>query len=383
MGWNGTAAGASEAAALLVIDNIGAGKIVCLPTRAQAKISLPEIHVRRLLDVAWKQGLVVAGRAGEDTDDELLLVAPGAKPRILARGVRSARLSPDATALAYEVETSADDDLGSRRSYVLELRTGKLVELGTWLDPLWESDGQHLRATELRRGGKGAQGGHSSAVRIRWSRESGTVTVEGPGSAQIPAAAGSAVAWTQERPTSTPPPQCSVFLRPRGGVRHAVVGRFCAGIADDREVRWSRDGRWLAFPHPEQGQDPRGRMFVDVVSPDGGRSPALSELAARARPGTLTFPHGPTMWFDWSPSGRFLAFDAGLAELRVFDFEARALTSLGKGAKPTFSPDGTYLLVVDGETATVLLGPSSANRVDLGAVRDARWLPAAACGPHG
>lgn len=383
MGWNGTAAPSSEAAALLVIDSVGAAELVCLPLRAQMRISLPEIRMRSLLDVAWKQGLVVAGHAGEDTNDELLLVVPGVRPRSLARGVRSARLSPDATALAYEVEASPDDADGERRSYVLELRTGKQVELGAWQDPLWESDGRHLRATELRRDGKDAQHEPWGAVRVRWSRESGSVTALGPGSAQIPAPVGSAVAWTQERRVSTPPPQCAVFLRPRGGVRHAVVGRFCSGIADDREVRWSRDGRWLAFAHPEQGQAPRGKVFVDVVSPDGGRSPALSELAARARPDTLTFAHGPAMWFDWSPSGRFLAFDAGLGELRIYDLEARSVMSLGKGAKPTWSPGGSYLLVVDGETATVLFGPGPANRADLGAVRDARWLPAAACGLHG
>lgn len=377
MDWASTG-GASERAALLLIDGVGAEKIVCLPARTQAKLPLPEVRMRRLLDVGWNDGLVVAGARGRDNDDELVLVTTHDKPRILAHGVRSARLSPDATALAYESDTSRQE---KPTSYVFELGTDKLIALSGLVDALWEADGRHLRATELREDGERTQRGHWRSVRVRWERESGTTTVEGPGSAQLPAPVGSTVAWTEEQRAASPPSQCAVFLSPRGGVKHAVVGSFCAGIADDRGVRWSPDGRWLAFAHPEQGAAQRGRVFVDVVSADGGRYPALSGLAARLRPDALVLPHGLAMWFDWSPSGRFLAFDNGAGDLRVYDFEMHGMAALGKGARPTWSPGGAYLLVAENEAAVVLSGAGPQQRINLGAIRDARWLPAQACAP--
>jgi hypothetical protein len=377
--WTRTAGPASETAALLLVDSAGLEKIVCLPTRTQAKVPLPELPLRRLLDVGWNQGPVIVGTTDRNARDELLLSAPKAGLQTLATGVRAARLSPDATALVYEVETPGDETVVRRTSYVLELANGKTTALGPLVDPLWEADGKHLRATQLREEGERDQTGRRRAFRVRWDRESGTTAVAGPGSAQIPAPLGSSVAWTETPRAESATGPCAVFLTPKGGVKHSIVGRFCAGIADDRAVRWSPDGRWLAFPHPEPGPDRAGKLFVDVVSPDGGRYPDLSALAAKARPGRLAFLSGPAVWFDWSPSGRFLAFDSGAGELRVYDFEAHGVAELGKGARPTWSPAGTYLQVFENEAATVLFGSGRADRINLGASRDARWLPAEAC----
>jgi dipeptidyl aminopeptidase/acylaminoacyl peptidase len=157
------------------------------------------------------------------------------------------------------------------------------------------------------------------------------------------------------------------------------------GMADDRGVRWSPDGRLLAFPHPGlPGQREPGGFFVDVVGVEGGRYPALSALQARARPEQLAIATAPgSVWFDWSPSGRFLAFHDGLSDLRVYDFEVQGTASLGKGQNPLWSPDGAYLLVIAAGQAAgaafVLSGVAPAARIDLGQVRDARWLPAQAC----
>jgi hypothetical protein len=149
-------------------------------------------------------------------------------------------------------------------------------------------------------------------------------------------------------------------------------------------MRWSPDGRWLAFPHPGPipGQRERGGFFVDVVSVEGGRYLALSALHDRTRPDQLAIVLAPGMvWFDWSPSGRFLAMNDGASELRVYDFEAPGIAFLGQGQKPMWSPGGGYLLVLsDGQgPAFVLPGVAPAARIDLGSVRDARWLPAQAC----
>jgi hypothetical protein len=294
-------------------------------------------------------------------------------------------------------------------SYVFELATGKLTELGALVDPLWEFDGKHLCATRLRTASEehGAQAAPWTSLRVRWDRDSGNVTVAGPGSAQIPAPVGAAVAWSERQRGTMAPSQCVVRISRRGGVPHSIVGRFCLGIADDRSVRWSPDGRWLAFPHPGPvpGQPQPGGFFVDVVGVEGGRYPALSALHARAHPEQLAIVTAPgSVWFDWSPSGRLLALQDGANDLRVYDFEAYGTVLLGKGQRPMWSPGGAYLLIQaagqvtatngipprqrsqDGEgsavEAFVLPGSAPSARIDLGLVRDARWLPAQVC-DHG
>jgi len=85
----------------------------------------------------------------------------------------------------------------------------------------------------------------------------------------------------------------------------------------------------------------------------------------------------------------------------VYDFEAHGTASLGKGQRPMWSPGGAYLLILaagpvaatngiapsqpnqdaegSAQEAFVLAGVAPAARIDLGLVRDARWLPAQAC----
>ena len=94
----------------------------------------------------------------------------------------------------------------------------------------------------------------------------------------------------------------------------------------------------------------------------------------------------------------------GASDLYVYDFEAYGTAVLGKGQRPMWSPGGAYLLVqaagqvtvtngiapsqrsqdAEGSAleAFVLPGSAPAARIDLGLVRDARWLPAQVC-DHG
>jgi hypothetical protein len=394
-----------------LLDKDGMAKVVCLPGPTQERQLFPGVALGRILDVSWKGGPMVAGwaAASDDADpssgDELVLLVAHGGPRRLGKGVRTARFSPDAAALAYEVVQPRNNRAGVAQptSYVLDLATGDVTKLGALADPLWEAGGKHLMATRLRTAGEEGRV-HWTSLRVRWERESGTVTIDGPGSAQIPAPVGEAVAWTEEPRSTVAPKQCAVLLSRRGGVRHSIVGRFCMGIADDRAARWSPDGRWLAFPHPGpvSGQGKPGGFFVDVVGVEGGRYPALSALRARARPEQLAIATAPgAVWFDWSPSGRFLALHDGVSDLRVYDFEAQGTALLGKGQRPTWSPGGSYLLIlaaggvaaIDGispsqrsqdaeasvSEAFVLSGVAPAARIDLGPVRDARWLSTQAC----
>jgi hypothetical protein len=403
-----------EVAALLLLDKDGMAKVVCLPRRTGERQPFPGVALGKILDVGWNRGPMVAGlaAASDDADqstvDQLVLLDPHSGPRRLAKGVRAARFSPDTAALAYEVAPlrNGGASVVPPTSHVLDLATGNSTEIGAFADPLWEADGRHLRATRLRTASeeRRATPGQWTSLRVRWDRASGMVTIDGPGSAQLPAPVGESVAWSAEQRSLVAPRQCFVLLRPQGGVRHSIVGRFCAGSADDRGVRWSPDGRWLAFPHPGPvpGQQKPGEFFVDVVGVEGGRYPALSELQARARPEQLAIAAGPgTVWFDWSPSGRFLALHDGSSDLHVYDFETHGSAFLGKGQRPRWSPGGAYLLILEaGQAAAtvgvspsqgsqdpdrlvlhafVLSGVDPAARIDLGLVRDARWLPTQAC----
>ena len=412
--WMPVAGVSSEAAALLLLDKAGKTKVVCLPGHTQERQLFPGVALARILDVSWQGGPLVAGwdiatgGADPSSGGELVLLAPHGGRRRLARGVRAARFSPDAMALAYEVAQPGNGGAGaaSPMSYVLDLATGKRTELGALVDPLWDADGKHLYATRLRTASEehGASSVQWTSLRVRWDRDSGNVTIDGPGAAQIPAPVSEAVAWSDKQRGTTGSSQCSIRLRRLGGVPHAIVGRFCMGLADDRSVRWSPDGKWLAFPHPGPvpGQQQPGGFFVDVVGVEGGRYPALSALHARTRPEQLAIVHAPeSVWFDWSPSGRLLALQDGARDLRVYDFGAYGTADLGKGQRPMWSPGGAYLLIlaagqepatngiaprqqsqdVEGSAleAIVLPGIAPAARISLGQVLDARWLPAQAC----
>jgi hypothetical protein len=408
----------AESSALLILDGAGQAKVLCLPGRTPSRLRLPEVALSKFLDVGWRAGPVVAGRAapaaGRRAHDDLVLVLPDGRSRKLADDVRTARFAPDAGALAYEVAGPGNGQ-GSPvppATNVLELDTSALTRLAAFANPLWEADGQHLRGTRVRTAGEthDEAGATWTSLRVRWDRESAranrepATTIDGPGAAQIPAPAGGGVAWVGIQRGRDEAGPCTVFLSPQGGIPHTAVGDVCAGIADDRAMRWSPDGRWLAFAHPGRlpGQPNPGGFFVDVVGIEGGRYPALWDLQRHARPDQLAIvPRPAPMWFDWSPSGRFLAAQDGSYALRVYDFEAHGVADLGPGRKPLWSPNGTYLVMLATRTASargpsppgqevrdeegsvreavVLSGSAPGARIDLGPARDVRWLPAAAC----
>jgi hypothetical protein len=375
-----------EKAALLLVDNQGAASLVCLPGQRAPRPMLAGTALRRILDVAWKDGLLLVGSMLSPEipgSDEIVLLAPHAEARRFGQGVLGARFSPDGGALAYQVQKSTPL---SATSFVLDLTTGKLTELPGLADPRWEADGQHLRATLLR---VEAPDSAPRSLRARWDLPSASTGLLGPGSAQIPAPKGTAVAWSADPRGPNAHDSCIVRLGRPGGAQlpHKVQGEFCAGVADDRGVRWSPDGQWLAFPHPGPvpgGRDP-SKSFLDVVAIAGGRSPALMTLHTRVGPAASEIATTPaSVWIDWSPVQRFLAIQDGAGDLRLYDFEAQGIAALGQGGRPQWSPGGSYLMITAGNNADALphvlvLSGVSSKRIDFGPASDARWIPAQAC----
>lgn len=390
-----------ERAALLVLDGQGRANLVCLPEGKVERDLFPGTALGQILDVAWKNGTMVAGRTGLARDggtgvvDDLVVLLPNGGRAQPATGVRAARFSPDATALVYETVAPGEAAIGTPEaptSFVLDLASGKVTALGALADPLWEADSMHIRATRLRSLGEehATANARSISLRVRCDRAAGTVTPVGFGSAQIPAPRGEAVAWSPLPPSATPRDSCTILVGRPNSPRHTIVGRFCAGSADDRGARWSPDGQWLAFarPGPLPRRQGRDGFFVDVVGVEGGRSPALSSLYARAQPEQIAIAASPDeVWLDWSPSRRFLAISDGAHELRLYDFEAGAIARLGKGRGPTWSPGGAFVLAFEGgeappsqlSRAFLLTSAMPGAKRDLGPVRAARWLPGEAC----
>jgi hypothetical protein len=401
----------------VLVAGDGQAKQLCLPERGNPRDLYPGAKLLGILDATWKDGnptlaalIVPPGAPRAAVDGDLVLLAPGVPPRRLAKGVRTARFSPGGDALLFQtakrqhVGGGAVVAVGS--SHLLELASGEIVDLGETVDALWEADGQHVRATRMTSAIEDRRS-HTSvrwtSMRIRWDRESRTATTLGRGSAQIPAPRGAAVAWSEDEATALAPSHCAVRLGMGGGPQHPIAGPFCMGIADDRGVRWSPDGLWLAFPRPGPlpGEDPPGSFFIDVVGIWGGRHPAWSALLAEADRKQAAIADQPgTASMDWSPSQRFLALQDAAGDLRVYDLESHAISWLGKGESPRWSPGGGYLLISQPTRAptspagaaaqghptnvpvhaVVLPGGTRAASIDLGPVRDSRWLPAAACG---
>jgi hypothetical protein len=176
-----------------------------------------------------------------------------------------------------------------------------------------------------------------------------------------------------------------------------VTGAFCEGIADDRGLRWSPDGAWLAITSPAQRshQDGSGGQILDVVGTAGGRDPRLSALIAKLGSQAETLGAGAAgVWMDWSPSQRFLAVQDRAGELSVYDFDSREVRRLGPGLRPLWSPGGSYLLAMSKEAAQpqpsgvwvdvarqgfVFSMANPGTKIALGPARAARWLPPDAC----
>ena len=185
---------------------------------------------------------------------------------------------------------------------LVDLRSGAVTTAGELVDPRWEAGGKSVLATRLDPKLEDAPRSVNlrwGVSRIRWDRRSRTASILGQGDAQIPAPVSDAIAWRDaaERPPLPGSPtgdRCALTVGGAGGT-HAfpVEGRLCLGSADDRSVRFSPDGQWLAFASfdglvPASGVVPVGDwksdppMFLRIVSPLGIAHPLLRPVYERA-----------------------------------------------------------------------------------------------------
>jgi len=404
--------------ALLLTDSKGGMRIQCLHGGARRPISTPaKALVESIFDASrLKDGLYIAAnverRAG--APGTLALLGPTGGWRRLDSGVRWAQFSADANSLAFEATALKHVGGGvmalESATKLIDLSSGALTTIGELSDPRWTVDGETILATRLDRQVDEAPRGfhvHAKVSRIRWDRRSSRISVLGQGDAQIPSPHPDAVAWrdsAQRLPLPAFPEgdRCALTVG-IAGAAHAfpVEGPLCLGSADDRSVRFSPDGKWLAFssfdgPAPT-GNVPAGDgksdppMFLRIVSPSGGSHPAAEglrerELEARSmakRIDPVSMRRG-YRWLDWSPSNTTIVAEGPDGSLSVFDLTQGTRTPAGKGRSPTFDERGEHILVLSPsgakEEAFVIHREANDKRETLGHLRDARWVPAIACG---
>lgn len=247
----------------------------------------------------------------------------------------------------------------------------------------------------------------------------------GPGGVQILPPRGDGLAFVANEgrviPFSENGDRCTLELV--GGLRFPLEGRICLGKGTGRDVRldssglggaprivrsadqgirWDGSGRWLAFGRYRR-EVPQGRRpDVLVVSADGkkkmeldgwARRPSRAPVVADWKPAKLGTPGGGLVWIDWNLSSTKLVVEDCEGEVLLYDLESRSITSLGPGAQPQWSPDGTrvLMLVAEGDTArdgghqpgrrpdrwhALVFAPGEGAARDLGRVRDATWVPA-------
>lgn len=170
--------------------------------------------------------------------------------------------------------------------------------------------------------------------------------------------------------------------------QRSAVGPFCQGKVDDRSVRWSPDGTWLAFTSiaRDEADAAAPTTELDVWSLSGVRHPAIATLGRPPR-------HESLRWIDWSASGRYLVAENAARQIWLYDLQEAHATVHGHGSRPQWSPAGAYLLVrdpvgeeaADGVTEMRLL-PGPGTRATLPALeraRDAAWAPASVCAKTG
>jgi hypothetical protein len=412
----------ARAAALLLTDGAGNLRIKCLHGRGDRAVSGgSRVVIESVLDAIWlADGLHVAANvSGRDgAPSALALLGPDGVWKQLDPGVKVARFSREANALVFEVvsrrHVGGGIVAGVSTTKLVDLSNGAVKTVGELADPRWEADGKSILATRLdRKVDERARRLHVrwQVSRVRWLRSSQSISVLGQGDAQIPSPRNDAIAWRDatERPALPNYPsgdRCALTVGAAGVTRvFPVEGRLCLGSADDRAVRFSPDGKWLAFasfegPVPATEAVPVGDgksdppMFLRLVSPDGRAHPAAQsvrahELEARRSEKGLdpASMRGGYRWLDWSPASTAIVAEGPEGALSLFDLTTGVRSTAGVGRAPTFDPRGDHVLVLgttgSGEEALVIHREKGDQRETLGRVRDARWLATSACEARG
>jgi hypothetical protein len=405
-------------AALLLTDVEGRMRIRCLHGSDEREVSGgTKAFVESVLDASWlADGLhVVANVSGRHgAPSTLTLFGPDGASQRFDSGVKEARFSGEANALLFEAVTPRHVGGGNvadiSTTKLVDLSNGALTTVGDLADPRWEADGKSILATRLDRRLEETPTTlylRWRVSRVRWERSSQSTSVLGQGDAQIPSRRVGAIAWRDaaERPAMHASPagdRCALTVGTPGGMHaFSVEGRLCFGFADDRAIRFSPDGKWLAFasfdgPVPASGTVPVGDeksdppMFLRLVAPSGGAHPAAQSVRARDIEARLSDKEvdpaslrGGYRWLDWSPSSTAIVAEGPDGAVSIFDLTAGTRSAAGVGRAPTFDPGGDHVLIMrtttSGEEALVIHREAGDQRETLGRVRDARWLATRAC----
>jgi Tol biopolymer transport system component len=253
---------------------------------------------------------------------------PGTHPAVGAGvgwGASPTEIAPNGPIVAERVDVRGDDLASIVRVDPLAGTEQRLIELAAMQEPFAVSpDGRWLAFVD---------GGVSSSV---WGTELKVARSDGTSVRALFSATEyvRGLAWS-------PDSKSVAFLADdhldRVNLEDASLTRVAAAPTNSysqgfRQMRWSPDGRWLAFHGPDY-------QTINLVRGDGSEAPLFFAQG-----------HG----FDWSPDGSELAFThfSGLSVAHPDGTAVRHLIAADPGnpiQEPRWSPDGDAIAVLVGE----------------------------------
>lgn len=332
------------------------------------------------------------------------------KPLKSAKGVHSARWSPDGSRLAYVVGgryfALGEDQLGNTETsaiHIVSVTTGadQAITTGEWIDtsPVWTMDGRGLLFVSSRGGGR-------DVYRVRLSRSgmpegSPERVTSGLNAHSISASKdGKLLAYSSLTFRAN---IWSVRIPAAGVTSVAEAEQVTSGSEKTEKVSVSPDGRWLAYDsdrngsadvwklrigggEPEQVTRDSGNEFANDWSPDGQeilfhairgrtRRDVLVVTADGTRTESVVATSAEEQHGSWSPDGNSVAYSGGLSDGALYDVHVisrarkgapwgppRRLTT-DTGIDPKWSPDGRFIVYVRRGQVRLISPDGSHDRV--------------------
>ncbi len=140
------------------------------------------------------------------------------------------------------------------------------------------------------------------------------------------------------------------------------IGTRLTSGGNERSPRWTRDGKFITYQATSNEA-----TSIDQAPSDGSGTPRTLLKGAN----TMV----PT---DWSPDGHlaFMDFSKGPPHVAIYSADRGAVTDLGEGAEPTFSPDGKWIAYASASTEIVVQpvpGPGSRIQISSSGGAQPRW----------